>query len=293
MKTFTFLIFNLAFIISANAALPNGVKWVDENGYKNCIELTNGAVRVVIEPNCGGRVLKYELNNKNVLYVDEKQNGMLAKDFEGLTGIHLTAGRFDFGPSKTAPGALGLFYGAFEVKIKGARHVQLTSKKDEESGVQLVRDFVLDAKTSRLQCKQTIINVSEQPKTYCHWGRSFVKGGGISLTPMNPNSRFPKGYVLYGPQKNILFSPDDEPNVRQRDGILEIIGKPNLSKFEMDCNQGWLGYLSTNDLLFVKTFKIETNKPYGEITACTASGWVKNTERVEIEPIGPMETIKP
>ena len=39
---------------------------VDLHGYKECIEIQNGDSRVVLEPNCGGRILYYEYKFANV-----------------------------------------------------------------------------------------------------------------------------------------------------------------------------------------------------------------------------------
>ena len=44
-----------------------GSRIVAERKYPGCIELSNDSVRVVLEPNLGGRVIAYELNGKNVL----------------------------------------------------------------------------------------------------------------------------------------------------------------------------------------------------------------------------------
>jgi len=54
-----------------------GSKFITSHGYENCIELSNGVCRVVLEPNCGGRVLVYEIEGKNALYIDPSQNGFM------------------------------------------------------------------------------------------------------------------------------------------------------------------------------------------------------------------------
>ena len=51
-----------------------------------------------------------------------------------------------------------------------------------------------------------------------------------------------------------------------------------------------------NDLAFIKTYKTYPNRLYGEIAGLTLSIWYPKKEWVpacELEPIGPMEEIKP
>ena len=142
-----------------------------------------------LEPNIGGRVLVYELQGKNVLYRDSIQDGASYKPGPGSPA----GGRFDIGPEKITPRHPALFSGKWEGMITGNREAKLISQKDTSTGVQLIRNFKLDEKGSKLTYTQTIKNVSAETKYYCSWSRTFVKGGGIALTPLNPRSRFPKG----------------------------------------------------------------------------------------------------
>jgi hypothetical protein len=268
-----------------------GTAIISQFGYDNCIELKNSDVRVVLEPNLGGRVLVYELHGKNVLSRDPLMDG---KKYEPeLNAGSPPGGRFDIGPEKITPARPALFYGKWESRITGRFKAQLISQKDTSTGVQLIRNFRLDKNSSKLICTQIIKNISNKTKRYCFWSRTFVKGGGISLTPLNPNSRFPKGYINYGPGTVMDFMPADEPNVRVRNGILEITGAPERPKFVMDVNEGWLAYITNDDQLFIKKFPVYPERIYGEMSAANVSIWYYKEEKCEIEPIGPMESIKP
>jgi hypothetical protein len=268
----------------------SGIRYVSEHGYDNCIELSNDQIRVVLEPNMGGRVLIYALKGNNVLYTDETQAGLV---YPEIPMGHLAAGRFDIGPEKIAPPRPLLFFGPWEAKITGDREADLISQEDASTGVQLVRRFKLDEVGSRLECTQEIINISDEVKRYCFWARTFVKGNGISLTPLNQHSRFPKGYITYGPGNIMNYEPEDEPNVRIREHILEIIGPPVRPKFVMDGDIGWMAYITKDSQLFVKTFPVYPDRVYGEMTGATSSVWYNGEEMVEIEPIGPLEIIEP
>jgi hypothetical protein len=89
------------------------------------------------------------------------------------------------------------------------------------------------------------------------------------------------------------FMPADEPNVRVRNGILEIIGAPGRPKFVMDVSEGWLAYITKDDQLFIKKFNVYPERVYGEMSAANASIFYRGEELCEIEPMGPMESIAP
>ena len=77
------------------------INTVEAFGYKNCIELKNAKVKVILDPNVGGRILSYELNGKNILYEAPELNGKIWK--KGNPKFEVSGGRFDIGPEKTTP----------------------------------------------------------------------------------------------------------------------------------------------------------------------------------------------
>nr|WP_299344112.1 hypothetical protein [Allomuricauda sp.] len=259
-------------------------------GYPNCIVLQNKTTKVVVDPNVGGRLLYYGQQGNNILFENRDLDGKLWK--EGDPTFEVSGGRFDIGPAQTTTFRKS-FFNTWEAEIRNDT-VRLTSPKDHDLGIQLVRDFILDPETSKLTCIQHIKNISNSPKRFAHWSRTFAEGGGICLVPMNPHSRLPMGYAmyLYG-TKTLDFNPKKEENLRLRDGILEFLGPPSNPKFVMDSNEGWLAYISRDDQLFVKKFEASDDKIYGDMLSNQVSIWYYKNEKCEIEPIGPLEFIQP
>ncbi len=276
------------FMPSLVQAETEGVEIVRFRGLENCVRLHNTTTNVVIDPSTGGRVVEYALNGVDALYHAPDNPP------EGINAIRPDAGRFDIGPEQTSPRRGELWNGSYEVEIIGPRAVRLTSKRDESStGVQLVREFRLDAKSSHLACKQTIINISDSEKRYNHWSRTLAKGGGICIVPLTPEySRFPRGYVYYEGGA-LKYSHEPHPNIRVRDNYLELLGTPPQPKFGIDSYAGWFGYVTTDDLVFVKKFATYPNRRYGEVAAYTISLWYYHNETCELEPIGPTEILAP
>lgn len=271
--------------------LGTTTRFVNTHGYENCLEIRHEKVRVVIEPNLGGRVLIYETGGRNVMYVDTTKNGWTFKK-NGFTPP--SAGRFDIGPEAISPKRNNTWVGAWKPEIINANTVRITSDVDSTLGIQMEREFSLDANSTHLKCTQTVKNLSTNEFSANHWGRTFAVGGGIALVPKNPKSRFPKGYCIYRPPSNTIdFKPAEEPNVNVKENIIEIKNTPSHPKFVMDNDEGWLAYAAPNNLLFVKKYPIYANRIYGEVTAATSSIWYYKDTMVEIEPIGPLEVLKP
>lgn len=258
-------------------------------GYPDCIELRNATTRVVLCPEAGGRVLVYALAGENALYLEEEDTG---KDYAPGQPASMSAGRFDIGPEKIIPRREVLWSGKWQGEITGERSAKLTSQKDSATGTQLVREFHLAEEGSHLACTQTINNVSDRVTGWCHWSRTFARGNGICVIPLTPHSRYPNHYVMYETGDLINLRPTD-PNIRTRDGFLEITGVPKEPKLGMDSYAGWFGYLMRHDVLFVKRYQVFPDRVYNEVAGLTISIWYPEGKRVELEPIGPREQLQP
>ena len=270
--------------------LPTGVSVARFHGYDDCLRLENASTRVTLCPRAGGRVLEYSWKGTNALYLppgDEGWEYQTDKDWGSMN-----AGRFDIGPEQTIAPHPVLWAGRWTGEPLGTRGARLTSQPDQATGVQLVREFRLDEKTSRLECRQIIKNVGTLPREYCHWSRTFALGGGICVIPLTEPSRFPEGYVMYEPNSLINFRPQD-PQIRKVDGYLVITGTPRQPKLGMDTAGGWLAYQMPNNLLFVKQYAVDPNRPYNEVAGLTMSIWYPDGPMCELEPIGPRERIEP
>jgi hypothetical protein len=184
--------------------------------------------------------------------------------------------------------------GDWTAEITKARTVKLTSPP-EDAGIQLVREFRLvpHGKAVGLSCTQTMTNVSKETRAVCHWGRSFSPGGGICIVPLGDRpSRFPGKYTLYEDSAVINVRAKDE-NIRERDGFLEILAPPRKPKLGFDAYAGWLAYVMTDSRLFVKRFPTYPDRVYNEAAGLTLSVWYPPGPRIELEPIGPRERLKP
>jgi len=262
---------------------------VASHGYTQAIELKLGKTRAVLCPQAGGRVLEFSVGGTNAMYFDEAE-----KNWQPGKPGPITAGRFDYGPELVVAPHPKAWAGEWVAEIAKTNSVKLTSPR-EDSGIRLVREFRLVAhgKFVGLSCKQTMLNTSKETREVCHWGRSFSPGSGICVVPLGDRpSRFPSKYAMYEDSALINVKATDD-RIRERDGFLEILAPPRKPKLGFDTYAGWLGYVLPNDTLFVKRFPAYPDRVYNEAAGLTLSVWYPAGPRIELEPIGPRERLKP
>ncbi|MDX1969817.1 MAG: serine hydrolase [Planctomycetaceae bacterium] len=257
--------------------------------YPGAVRLSRGRAQAALCPEAGGRVLEFSLRDRQGLYLDPQE---LADD--AGKGPPMTAGRFDVGPELTIAPHPTLWGGPWTAEITGPHSARMVSPHDAATGLQLIRDFTLEETdhAARLICRQTMCNVSSEVRECCHWGRSFSPGGGVCVIPLAGKSKFPSRYAMYEDSAIInVRNVDDQ--IRERDGCLEILSPPRKPKLGFDSQAGWLAYVRPDNTLFVKRFPTYPDRVYNEAAGLTLSVWYPAGPRIELEPIGPREQLRP
>jgi hypothetical protein len=278
------------FMVGTLAAEEPTARVVKFHAYTEAIELKLGKTRAVLCPQAGGRVLEFSVDGVNALYFDDAE-----KNWQPGKPGSISAGRFDYGPELVVPAHPKTWGGEWAAEITKMHTVKLTGPREETAGVQVVREFRLvpHDKFVGLSCRQTLLNISKETRDVCHWGRSFSPGGGICVIPLGDRpSRFPSKYAMYEDSAIINVKATDE-RIRERDGFLEILAPPRKPKLGFDTYAGWLAYVQPNDTVFVKRFPAHPDRVYNEAAGLTLSVWYPTGPRIELEPIGPRERLKP
>lgn len=267
-------------------ASPPTTAWREQ-----AVAMSNGAVEVVADPLHGGRLIAYGPRDGNILYDDPAHPNWI---FPG--DLHWTGpagGRFDVGPEEVIPAHPALWTGAYAVERPSPLHLRLTSAPDQAAGLQVVRDFVLAPQGSHLRCTQTMRNISDRPLRRGYWGRTLVRRGGITLVPVDGDTRFPHRYLAYSgwPDYTLSLRPKD-PAVAVRDDVA-VVGPGLACKLGFDGAGGWIAHLAPSGVMFLKTYAVDRDRRYADVGGLTASLWSDGKELLEIEPLGPEELLAP
>lgn len=289
----------------ASSAIPSAAR-VRCHGYDDCVSLSDGPARLVLGHHAGGRVLEFSFHGVPAVHTDPAYDGWtLGSDSD--PGFDPTGGRCDIGPETVTPPHPTLWLAPWTVEPAKANEAagpavttasaRMTSAADPVTGARLEREFRLypaGVEAVRVDFTQTVHNMSPEPRSFCHWGRTFAPGGGIVAVPLDGHSRFPEGYVHYGPDDEIHYRPRllREGRVRRRDGFVEITGAPRYPKLGFDSMAGWFAYLMPGDVAFVKRYPTFPDRVYNEVAGLTISIYYP-PELCELEPIGPREDLAP
>ena len=241
----------------------------------------------------GGRILKYELNGRNALYLADESGW--SPDLPGIKK-ELSAGRFDMGPEQLQMRGDTTWQGPWTVEATGDRQATMTSLVDPQSGMQVTRTIALAKDSSHLRVTQTVFNRGQKNVRQCYWSRTFSTHGGIAVVPCDSvKSRLPNLYYLGMSRKNLNILPEEDAVVRQNDFLI-INRPPSTAKMGFDSVRGWVAYQTKEDLLFVKRFEVAENRNYGEAVGINLSIWYPKKDFIpccEMEPIGPMQNLAP
>ena len=201
-------------------------------GWKNCVEISNRDVKVIISPQSGGRVLYYSLYGKNILFEDSCFNGYMLEEFR--KDIHWPDGaRFDIGP-ETIPGKLRdePFMGVWKCKVIDEYSVELIFESDNMLGLHLKRNFRLEESSAKLFINQISQNYTDEDISRHYWGRYFCKGGGRVILPLTGNESW--GYM--GNYKS------DNRITRDKGQLCYDITDETV-KIGCDSSAGWISYI--------------------------------------------------
>lgn len=275
-------------------ATYEGVSKVKILNYEDCIQLKNETTRVVLGHHSGGRLLVYENNGKNVLFLDPKESEWDPDDPK--KSKQHSAGRFDVGPEYIKPRSDSTWVGMWSAEATGDHQARMTSKLDPKTKIQVTRDFKLAKDSTRLTVTQTVENKSDKPVRQCYWSRTFAIHGGVAVVPCDPSQSVLPNLYYFSQNRYLLnFKPED-PAIRRVKNFIVVDGPAAYSKTGFDAAAGWAAYQTRTNQLFVKRFPTSASSKYGDPGAANFALWYPKKDKLpacEIEPIGPMVTLKP
>ena len=301
---------------------------IDFSGWEG-YRLANRFVQLVAVPAIGGRIMAYDLGAHPFFFVDPDLAGRLFSAEENQGDGSLAAWK-NYGGDKTWPAPQGwetdaqwhgppdpiLDSGPYRVDefFAGAQQavIAMTSPPDLRTGVQITRRFTLSPGSSRVQVDLTFRNVSDRPVSWSIWDvvqlraeRTLADGSRahdpscVVTTPVNPQSRFPRGF-------NVMFGAEDNPQWQVAGGLLRAGYQWQIGKVGVDTQAGWIAFCqAAQQAAFVERFAFTPGAEYpdgGATVECwtIGAGQVANLDYadsgiylMETEVLGPLTAIAP
>jgi hypothetical protein len=299
-------------------------------GWEAC-HLENDYVHLVTVPDIGGRVMACDLGPYPFLWTDPDLSGKLFSAEENQGDGSLGAWK-NYGGEKTWPAPQGwdndqqwpgppdpvLDSGRYtldKLAVEGDQAVVvMTSPPDARTGVQITRRFALTAHSSRVRVDLTFTNVSARTIRWSVWDVAQLRAerrlpdGTLAYeptctitTPLNPHSRFPRGFT-------ILYGADDNPQWQSdpASGLFRAQFQWQIGKVGLDSQGGWIAFNNAAaGYAFTERF---THEPAGDYPddGATVEVWTVGTGEVgnlnyegteiyfmEAEVLSPLRTLSP
>ncbi len=306
------------------------VRQADFHGWPACY-LENEYVRLVAVPDIGGRIMAYDLGPYPFFFVDPDLAGKLFTPEENMGDGSLAAWK-NYGGDKTWPSPQGWdneeqWHGPPDPVLDTGRYalaqlygdatsalVRMVSHPDPVTGVQISRQFTVRQGSSRVQVDLAFHNVKKEPIRWSIWdvvqlraerrqsdGLWTYDPACTVTTPLNPSSRFPRGYnVMFGDEENPQWQTDAGGQLFKAQYLWQI------GKVGIDSPAGWIAFSQgTEGYAFAERFDYEPGAEYpdaGVTVECwtVGAGVVANLNyaesaiyQMETEILSPLRTIKP
>ena len=301
---------------------------IDFHGWR-AYRLANRFVQLVAVPDIGGRIMAYDLGTHPFLFVDPDLAGKLFSAAENQGDGSLAAWK-NYGGDKTWPAPQGWetdaqWHGPPDPLLDTGRYrvdelragdqeatIAMTSPPDPRTGVQITRRFTLTPGSSRVRVDLSFRNISDHPIRWSIWdvvqlraeytlaGGSRAHDPSCTVTaPVNPQSRFPRGY-------NVMFGAEDNPQWQVEEGLFRAGYRWEIGKVGLDSPGGWIAFSQpSQQAAFIERFAYAPGAEYpdgGATVECwtVGAGQVANLDYansgiylMETEVLGPLTTLAP
>jgi len=268
----------------ANPA-PSFPAKLEKTQYKgwNAYRLTNGLVTLHVAPDIGGRAIQLQLGDQEYFFVNEDLAGKVLPPEQN----NPKAGWANYGGDKVWPGPEGwmsdeewpsvpyyiLDGSKWDAEVvannSGEVSVRVTSPKDPRTGVQLIRTYHVYAGTTRIKVDQAMRNISRRQIRWGLWhlvqhdaadarDRSKPNPELYMYVPLNPESRYPKGYYN-------MFGDANHPSYELVDNgrMLRIRYLYRVGKIGADSSAGWYAVVNgQKNICLVENFKFFPGEQY-------------------------------
>ena len=238
-------------------------------------------IEAAVSPDRWGQIVGYRLGGEDILWPSAKGN----------SGF-----RLDIGPEpRTVPVPHPeIDRRAWEWAKVGDLAVTMKSPPCPSLGLQVHRQVSIDGGTGALSVVSRMKNISAQEQSWCFWDRTLAQGGGFTIIPLNPRSRFKAKWALgrQGAKRPWDYDGDApaHENCRVIDGVLVVKSVGTPTKVGADSDAGWIGY-ARGSLLFVKYYAYDPKGSYTDGGLSVAHYF--SQAFAELEPISPEVALPP
>jgi hypothetical protein len=264
------------------------MKKIEYKGWKNCYQLSNDIVNLIVTTDIGPRIIWFGFANKDNIFKEySKQIGTNAGNKWANYGGH----RLWHAPESNPR----TYYPDNEpVEIENYNSfIRLTQKVEKTTGIQKEIDIQLSKNKANVKIIHRLINKGLWAVRLAPWALSVMKQSGIAIIPLPPRGKHQDNLL---PTNTIsLWAYTNMSDSRWYWGNKYIMLKQNCNaifpqKIGIMVTDGWCGYAVDNKL-FVKTFAYLQNRQYPDF-GCSVETFT-DSEMLEVETLAPLTELEP
>ncbi|HHV44882.1 MAG TPA: hypothetical protein GXX57_09505 [Firmicutes bacterium] len=256
-------------------------------GWPNCLELSNGALELVVTTDVGPRVIHLGLpGGPNEFAVKADQAGKTRQKEWCIFGGH----RFWHSPeylNRTYyPDSEPVQYRELDTGVILTQNVETNTQVRKEL------EITLDPDAPRVTVVHRMTNMGVWEIELAPWALSVMDVGGVAIVPQ-PTKAHPEGLL---PNRTLTLWPYtnmQDPRVLWGEKYILLKQDPAVTdpfKLGISANDGWTAYANNNHL-FVKLFDYYEGEPYpdgGSSVEMYTCDWM-----LELETLGSLTLLAP
>lgn len=269
------------------------VKKIDYKGWKDCWEISNPVVRLVVVPQIGGRIMEYSIDGENAIWQNEREIGKVSGEDVGKIWRNYGGHKAWNAPQSRSTTDLDFFYDSMPAQVEpltGKTGLRITCAPIEHLGYQIIREVVLSDNTSHVRVTERMRNVSSHEVRWSVWGVTQVPVPCWMIFPLKENSSFATGWNVIYPAKQTLTQIKRVGNT----GFLQYDNK--TENWATDAMGGWMAYMR-GQLAYTKHWSTPLVGVSYPDSGCDASFYTCNKDYLggyaEMEVMGPITKLQP
>ena len=268
---------------------------IDFLGMPNCLEMSNGIVKIILTTDVGPRVAFYGFcDGQNEFHVSQK-------DIDSRTDgkYHAFAGHRMWHGPQIEPRCCLPDDEPVEWEISDSHRVVLTEKTEEGSHMQKIMEVQLAEDSSEVTVTHRIINHGMWAVELTVWALTMMREGGVEVIPYSTR----KTGLLHNRQISVWpWTEMNDPRLKWgKAGVLlyqdpnapEVIPEENYKnaiKIGLNVDDGMIGYFN-DDHLFIKKFSPCSGYSYPD-GGCSCETYT-DPHMLEMESLSPMLKLEP
>ena len=268
------LCFTVCFFTNADAQTVRPATYKGWDAYV----MENDLAQLHVVPEIGGRVIQFTLGEKEFFWVNPALTGKSSPE----TGLDPDGGWMNYGGDKLWPAPQGwdndqqwpgppdavLDGQPYRAETEVGAAIRLTSRDDPRSGIRFSRRIRLHPRSTRVSIEATMTNIDNKPRRWGIWAHTQLDAGlpdsddfnrlMRAWCPINPRSRFDRGYqVIFGQKDNPSFQADAER------GLMKVSYQYKVGKIGLDSHAGWVATVDgRKGDVFVQRFQFDPERSY-------------------------------